>query len=389
MLEQIDARLAATLGAERLRRLHGSLVAVIGTGLLGGQLLPHLAMLQVQQLLVDGGEVEPPNLGNQMFPMAALGEAKVAARAAQVAAFNPSCPVRSFHARVEDLGLGVFDGVDLLLTGLDGRASRIAVRNVSQRLAIPWIDAAVDGSGERLLGTVTCYDPREPSSPCYACKYDDDALAAIAREGRGRGCPSWRGGDAPQTAPTLTASPFGAVVAGYQMIWALRVLLGEGGALAGRQLQIAADGEPRVRVVELAYAERCRFDHRALRPLARAAEPTVGALVARAPAELGAEPDALQLHDRLAARGLVCAACGARSARVRLCRAYTDDELRCACGAAEEMVPQELVARLDADELRALAGVRFRDLGMPERDVVTVTSARGERHYLVSGEATA
>ena len=149
MLDAIYARLSGSLGALRLRRLHHASVAVIGAGLLGGQLLHHLAMLQIRTLLVEPGDVDPENLGNQLVPAAALGEPKASVRVAQMQAINPSCPVRAIRARVEDVGLGSFASCDLILTGLDGQASRLAVNRIAGRLGIDWIDAAVDGSGQQ------------------------------------------------------------------------------------------------------------------------------------------------------------------------------------------------------------------------------------------------
>lgn len=383
MLDQIFQRLEPALGADRLRSLHRKRVAVIGCGMIGGQVVPHLGMLQIPMLLVDCDRVEPANLANQGFPMASLGDPKVAARAGQVAALNASCPVRTHFARVEDLGLGVFDGVDLLVGALDGRAARVALRNVSQRLAIPMIDAAVDGSGERLFGTISLYDPRMPESACFGCAFDADGLARIAREGRGPGCPSWRGTDARSTPPTLMASPFGAVVAGHLVVWALRVLLGAGAGLEGRQLQISGDGEARLRTVELPRARRCLFPHEPLAPLARATTPTVGSLLERAHADLGTQPDALRFADRILVLGLACGACGETSPLVRMRHAYADTDLRCRCGSPEPMAPGKLVDRIDVAVARELADVRWSEVGLPAGDLVSAVSPRGEWHYLV------
>lgn len=388
MISEIHARLAASLGEDRLRRLHRSRVAIVGTGQLGGLLVAHLAMLQVPQVLIDPGVVEPPNLGNQGFPVAALGAPKVTARAAQIAAINPSCPVQAFPARIEDLGLGALAGVDLLLTAPDGRAARVASANVARRLGIPMLDAALDGSGRHLLGTVSCYEPRTPGSACYACKLDDAALAAIAREGRGAGCPSWRDERAPATPPTLALSAFAAIVAGHQLLWALRLLLGEGAGLVSRQLQILADGEARLRSLALPPGRRCRFPHAPLAPLAPLAAGTVGDLLATARADLGTEPEALLLHDRTIVFGLACPACGGQAPAVRLRHAFSDTDVRCPCGEPER-VPIRLGDRLDTEEARALAGLSWRAFGLPAGDVVTARAGDGERHYLVDAREAA
>jgi len=139
-------------------------------------------------------------------------------------------------------------------------------------------------------------------------------------------------------------------------------------------------------VVELPRSPHCLFSHRPLRPLARVAAATVGALVERARNDLGAEIEALELHDRIAALGLLCPSCGERSAEARLSHACSDDQLRCPCGSEKPREPARLADRLDAREAKRLAGLRWSDFGLPHGDVVTAVSARGERHYLVAWE---
>jgi molybdopterin/thiamine biosynthesis adenylyltransferase len=352
--------------------------------MLGGQILLHLAMLQIKTLLVDPDDVGAENLGNQLLPAAALGEPKASVRAQQMKALNPSCPVRAIRARVEDVGLGAFAGCDLLITGLDGPASRLAVNRVAARLGIDWIDAAVDGSGQRMYGTVTWLRPHCEDLACFGCRFGPDDLAAVAREVRREPCASWRNPSLPDTPPTLMASPFGGVVAGLQATWALQALLGESQEHVGRQLQISAGpGVPRMRSVELARRATCVFPHRRLEPLRRVDCRTVGELAALAHRDLGAAPDALVLPERPLAFGLACPACGARKDLVRRCEAVGDAEVRCACRARGEMGPVEVGNRLDRHRLRALASQPWSALGIPAEDLVTAESGGRRAHYLL------
>ncbi len=383
MIDAIAARLEGSLGREGVQRLQRSSVAVFGTGLLGGQLLNHIAMLQVPTLLVDPGEVDVQNLGNQMFPMEALGEPKVAVRQAQMRALNPSCPVRAIRARVESVGLGTFADTDLLLTGLDSPASRLAVNRIAGRLGIDWIDAAVDGSGQRTYGTVTWFRPHEEAVACYGCGYDADALAAVAREVRRQPCASWRDPGSPDTGPTLMASPFGAVVAGFQMNLAIQALLGRAKTQVGRQIQIAGEGEPRLRTVELARRSTCAFPHRQLAPLRRVDCRTPGELVDLARQDLGKAPEALIFPERPLTFGLACAACGAARNIVKHCQAVSDAEVRCHCGATGEMGPVEVGNRVDASRLPSIASQPWSALGIPDEDLVSAESAGRRTHYLL------
>jgi molybdopterin/thiamine biosynthesis adenylyltransferase len=384
VLDAISERLETVLGSDRVKQLHRACVAVIGAGLLGGQLLHHLSMLQIKTLLVDPGEIDAANLGNQLLPAAALGESKARVRAEQMKSLNPSAPVRAIEARVEELGLGVFADCNLLLTGLDSNASRLAVNRIAARLGIDWIDAAVDGSGERSYGTVSWLRPDRDDLACFGCRFGPDELSAAAREVRPAPCASWRDPALADAPPTLMASPFGAVVAGLQMTWAIQALLGEGQEHPGRQLQISGGpGVPRVRSIELSRSAACVFPHQRLEPLGRVACGTVGELVAAAEADLGAEPDALVFPERPLAFGLACGACGATSDLVKRCEAVGDAEVRCACRAPGGMGPIEVGNRLEGTRLRALASQPWSALGIPEEDLVTACSGRERAHYLL------
>lgn len=383
MLDLIQARLEGAFGPERLRRLHGAQVAVIGVGLLGGQLLHHLAMLQVRTLIVDPGTIEPQNIGNQWLPADRIGEPKVRVRVAQMRALNPSCPVRGFEAPVEELGPGVFADTDLILTALDGRASRLTVARYVQQLGKEWIDAAVDGSGERLLGTVSWFRPSAEGQPCYGCRHDAASLAQVAREERRAACASWRDPGRPDTPPTLTASPFGAIVAGWQMTWALQALLGEGEQHVGHQLQIAASGAPRVRSIALRRRAACLLPHQPLTPLHRLDSERVGDLLARAGRDLGAAPSALVFPGRPLALGLGCSRCGASVDLVKRAAAVSDAEARCGCTPDAERVPLVLTDRIEGARLRSLSAHSWSALGLPAEDLVTAEAGDRRVHYLL------
>jgi len=381
---EIDVRLAGSpgLGADALALLRGSAVAVIGLGALGGPVGMHLALLGVALVLVDPDLVAMANLGNQLWPAASVGEEKSVARARQLAALNPECPTASVTARIEDLGLAALAGVDLLLTGLDGRAARMRVAEVSLRLGIPWVDAAVDGSGRALRGTVTVFDPRTPASACYGCRLDAADLGAIAKEGRGPGCPSWRRETRTLTPPTLQASAFGGVVAGYQAIVASRVLLGRAGDLVGKQVIVECDAAPRVRVLGLTPNPRCLVGHHRLAPLSAVAGEQIGDLLAAAAADFGTPVESLGFHGRMLALGLACPRCGVRRDVVRVAEAVSDAEAKCACGV--EMVPEQLLDEVPAEQVGVWAERTWKDVGLPVADVVTARAGGVEAHYVVN-----
>lgn len=386
MIEGANARLIGSPGFDRdaLARLQRARVAIIGLGVLGGQVSYHLGLLGVGQLLIDCGRVDPENLGNQGFPVGALGEPKCVARARQIRALNPDCAVETRACRVEDLGLAALAAVDLVVTGLDSRASRARVNEMAWRWGLPWVDAAVDGTGRMLRGTVSVYDPRQTVSPCYLCPLNAADLAAIGHEGRGPGCPNPLRPDVPVTPPTLQASAFGALVAAVQALWVTRMLLGRGADLVGHQLVVEADATPRTRLLTLERNRRCLFDHQTLPPPKLAPGETVGDLLAAASADLGTVPEELLFHGRTLITGLACSTCGSTRDVVRVAGTFGDEEVRCRCRPGAEMAPagaSESLRRADAERL---ACATWNDLGIPCAEVVTARTKDAAAHYVVN-----
>jgi len=386
MNEGAEARLIASpgLGRERLARLQRGTVAVIGAGVLGGQVSYHLGLLGVGQVLVDHGRVEPHNFSNQGFALADLGEWKTVARARRIAALNPDAAVQLLTSRVEDLGLAALAGVDLLVTGVDGRAARVRASTIAWRLQIPWVDAAVDGSGRMLRGTVTLYDPCDHRSPCYMCRLDANALHAISREGRGPGCPNPLRPDVVATPPTLQASAFASVIAGYQTLWATRALLGEHHPLVARQLVVSSDGLPETRLLTMTRAAHCRFDHRPFGRLHRLQGDRLADLLAAANAAFDAPADEFVLHDRAFVAGLRCLACGAVRDAVRIVGAYSEDDIRCSCRTHAEMTAIAIRESLPAAEAPRLVSRTWSQLGMPVGEVITARRGTDEIHFVVN-----
>jgi len=187
------------IGAAGLAVLRRAKAAVIGVGNIGGCLAQQLVQAGVNLVLVDRDVVEEANLGSQGFTEEHVGLPKVDARTRWLGPLNPSCRIEPFHADIRRLGLGALRDVALVFSCLDGRASRVVVNAIATRLGIPWVDGALDGSGQRLFGRVAAYDPRDAESGCYLCPYDADGVAHIAREIRSSGWDArwWDADEAP------------------------------------------------------------------------------------------------------------------------------------------------------------------------------------------------
>jgi molybdopterin/thiamine biosynthesis adenylyltransferase len=369
------------IGAAGIQRLRGSRVAVVGCGNLGWPLAREMAQLGVALVLVDPGLIEEANVGTQLVPVDAIGRPKAQVRVEQARATGAEGGLVAHVARVEELGLGVLSDCDLLVGATDSLSSRLAVDATGQRLAIPLLNVALDGSGRTLFGRVALLDPAAGGA-CLACAYDARALDEASREGHPSGCPSWRRAPTAATPPTLQTSALAAVLGGFAALLAIRVLLEGAAAFAGRALLFDGDEPERTRRVTLERGRHCSHLS-ALRPLRPARACTVGALLEQAARELGAPPEGIDLHGRLLANGLRCS-CGAERELARIAESVPDAELACACG--EEMVPARLEGSLPVEEARLLARRSWDELGLPPNDVVSVRAGGRTAHYLVGEE---
>ena len=222
-----DARLCSVpwIGSAGLSALRRALVVIVGLGNIGGQVAYHLALMGMRLLLIDCGLVEEVNLGTQGFA-GGIGESKAECRARWLRALNPLCRIESMQADIRRLGMGALREASILASCLDNPAGRIALATAAMKLGIPFVDAALDGSGRSLFARVAAY---APGGACYLCPHDSASLARLLRAGlSGEGCSrSWTGRGEVDAPPTLAISALGGAAASMQAIWALRVLLGE------------------------------------------------------------------------------------------------------------------------------------------------------------------
>jgi molybdopterin/thiamine biosynthesis adenylyltransferase len=385
MLEATTARheQACGLGPEQHARLRHSCVAIVGVGALGGPLAEHLTRLGVGTVLVDPDTVCVENLANQSFDLADIGKPKAAVRERDAHAIDPHCDVQAIVARVEDVGLGSFLEVDLIVTALDSVSARGFVSEIAAKVGVPLLDIAVDGSDRRLQGHVAAFDPTS-GSPCYLCQYDPASYEAATRDEMPRGCASWLDRSTAVTPPTLQGSAFGGLIASAGAIWSMRILTGRGDELFGRKLLLSMqDPAPAVRLATIGRREGCLIDHEPLAPVVhRAAEgrdETIGDSVAGVERAAGAKVLEARLHHRSIARGLFCRGCGAVDAGYLhvAASAPLEDGVCRRCG--EPTTAAELTQSLDRVDLGRLAVRSWHEIGLPENDLVTLVCDDPER----------
>ncbi|MBW2715302.1 MAG: ThiF family adenylyltransferase [Deltaproteobacteria bacterium] len=388
--DQQEARVEKIFGKRELRKLRQPSVAIIGVGQLGGSVAQELGCLSIPLTLVDCGTVAPTNVGTQGFRIDHLGMTKVEARASQISECTTKSKFRLIPSLIENVGIGIFLQTRLIITALDSRASRIRVAEIAQLLGIPMLDLAVDGTGKRLLGTVALYESRQPDAPCYCCRWDAQAIAAIRNEGQRQGCPSWRSPSVPITPPTLSAPAFGRAVAGLATTWAIDRLLDRADQLMNTQIQLHSGSTTTLRSLTMLRSPRCALSHSMLEPISTVPEKTtLGGLAKHAVADLGAEPEAFQLHHRDFVPELFCPLDGQTRALPRFRHGYRDDEVACGCSPGSEFVPREQSDRLNQVMWRRWSAMKWLDLALPASDVVTAVAADGrEAHYIVGPPPT-
>lgn len=166
-------RVERLIGADNLKRLAETHVAVIGVGSGGGFVALSLAMSGVGHFtLVDMEPLEPQNLVRHVADARYLGVNKAEAVADLIRQRNPNATIRviadDVTAHPEAL-----DGVDLMIVGVDGENTKYKLNEMALTGNIPAVYAGVYARGEG--GDVCVIRPYD--GPCYAC------WAAELREG--------------------------------------------------------------------------------------------------------------------------------------------------------------------------------------------------------------
>ena len=159
--------------AGRLRRL----VDIGGGGNIGSHLIAHLARLREvgELLLIDSGTYEAKDIRSQEINPGDVGRFKALVQAQRASQINPGLRITAISERVEDVPWGLLNA-DVILTGLDSKASRCAVNLIAWRLGIPWIDAAVQADG--LLARISVFRPG-PNGSCLECAWDARDYATL------------------------------------------------------------------------------------------------------------------------------------------------------------------------------------------------------------------
>ncbi|MDF2686691.1 MAG: moeB [Clostridia bacterium] len=151
-------------------RLQNSTIMVVGAGAIGNELIKNLALLGIGKILIiDMDKIEHSNLTRSILYRAKdVGRYKAEVAAERAMEINPDIKAKAFTLNIiDDIGLGVFRRMDIVLGGLDNREARLAINQSCYKVNKPWIDGAI----EVLNGFARVFVP--PEGACYECTMTD------------------------------------------------------------------------------------------------------------------------------------------------------------------------------------------------------------------------
>ena len=207
LLPQVDVE-----GQQAICAAH---VAIIGLGGLGSPVAMYLAAAGVGRFtLIDDDAVELSNLQRQIIhTQADIGVAKVESAARSLSELNPDVMVTPLNGRADELYLNDnLHSVTAVIDCTDNASTRYVINRWCLDHGVPWVSGAAIG----FSGQVMVFDPSRPETPCYACLHP--VLPEISQS----------------CAESGVLSPLVGMVGSVQAIEALRLIVGFGGAQAGK-----------------------------------------------------------------------------------------------------------------------------------------------------------
>lgn len=147
-------------------KLSDAVIMVVGAGAIGNELIKNLTLLGIGKILIfDMDCIENTNLTRSVLYRAGdVGRYKADVAAERAREINPDVHAKAFVANIiDDVGLGVFRRMNVVLGGLDNREARLAINQSCYKVNTPWIDGAI----EALNGFARVFVPGHGA--CYEC----------------------------------------------------------------------------------------------------------------------------------------------------------------------------------------------------------------------------
>lgn len=208
------------IGIEGQEQILGSHALIVGAGGLGSPVSLFLGSAGVGHItVVDHDTVDMTNLQRQIaHTMSRVGQPKVLSVQAAIGAINPEVQVTPIAARADAAMLDALVAqADVVLDCCDNFATRHAINAACVKHRKP----LVSGAAIRFDGQVCVYDPRDTTSPCYACVFPPDTTFEETR-----------------CATMGVFAPLVGIIGSMQASEALKLLSGAGRPLTGRLLML-------------------------------------------------------------------------------------------------------------------------------------------------------
>ena len=156
-------------------RLKTATIMVVGAGAIGNELIKNLTLLGIGRILVfDMDDIENTNLTRSiLYRRCDVGRYKAEVAVERAMEINPDVKAKAFVSNIiDDVGLGVFRRMDVVLGGLDNREARLHINQSCYHVNRPWIDGAI----EALNGFARVFVPGHGA--CYECTMTRNRLDA-------------------------------------------------------------------------------------------------------------------------------------------------------------------------------------------------------------------
>ncbi len=213
------------VGEEGQLKLLDSKVLLIGAGGLGSPAAYYLAAAGVGTLgLVDHDVVDRSNLQRQILHTEErVGMPKVESAKIALQALNPGIEVIGYQTHLDSSNVeDIFSGYDVIVDGTDNLATRYLINDACVKLGLPNVHAAV----YRFEGQITVFWPayEKAQGGCYRCMFPEPPPPELA----------------PSCAEAGVLGVMPGVLGLLQAVEVIKILLGIGEPLVGRQLHYDA-----------------------------------------------------------------------------------------------------------------------------------------------------
>jgi molybdopterin/thiamine biosynthesis adenylyltransferase len=208
------------IGIEGQEQILSSHALIVGAGGLGSPVALYLGSAGVGRItVVDDDVVDMTNLQRQIaHTMERVGQSKVVSAQIAIGAINSEVQVTPIMARADAALLDTLVAqADVVLDCCDNFATRQAINAACVKHRKP----LVSGAAIRFDGQISVYDPRNSSSPCYACVFPPHTAFEETR-----------------CATMGVFAPLVGIIGSMQAAEALKLLCTSGRPLTGRLLMV-------------------------------------------------------------------------------------------------------------------------------------------------------